>query len=176
MDDPKLTELHRVVGQHEKLVYEAVKTGMLSELPHEDQFLGRAMQEHMHFQHVHNALEFADLRDGAPYEIMVEGDPVSPLAHVVGHAAVKGQIEQVPLIRAAFEKMIATGCAAHHAEHVLMGMLMELVWKLGQPAAIGRGAEKAEALYLRNLKKLDRDSVYRKKLTRQFGPDHFAFE
>ena len=56
MDDPKLTELHRLVGQHEKCVYEAVKAGNLTELPHESQFSARAMQEHMHLKHVHNAL------------------------------------------------------------------------------------------------------------------------
>jgi hypothetical protein len=68
MDDPKFTELRRLVGQHEKTVYEAVKAGKVAELPHESQLYARAMQEHMHLKHVHNALEFADLREGAPYE------------------------------------------------------------------------------------------------------------
>jgi hypothetical protein len=34
----------------------------------EEQLLARAMQEHMHLKHIHNALEFADVREGAPYE------------------------------------------------------------------------------------------------------------
>jgi len=119
MDDPKLTELRRLVGQHEKLVYEAIKAGTVSELPHESQLYAQATQEHMHPKHVHNALEFADLREGAQYEITVGGETVNPLAHVAAHSAVKGQLEQDPLVRAAFEKMVATGTSAHHAEHVL---------------------------------------------------------
>lgn len=50
----------------------------------------------MHLNHVHNALEFADLREGAPYKVEFEGNVVSPLTHVAIHAAVKGQIEEVP--------------------------------------------------------------------------------
>jgi hypothetical protein len=129
MDDPKLTELRRLVGQHEKLVYEAVKAGKVSELPHESQLYAQAMQEHMHLKHVHNALEFADLREGAQYEITVGGETVNPLAHVAAHSAVKGQLEQDPLVRAAFEKMVATGTSAHHAEHVLGALLLETEWE-----------------------------------------------
>jgi hypothetical protein len=44
------------------------------------------MQEHMHLKHIHNALEFADLREGAPYEIEFEGNVVSPPAHVAVQA------------------------------------------------------------------------------------------
>jgi hypothetical protein len=32
MDDPELTELRRLVGQHQKLVYDAVKAGMVAGL------------------------------------------------------------------------------------------------------------------------------------------------
>ena len=63
MDDPKLTELRKLVGQHDKLVYEAVKSGRVAQLPHESQLIAQAIQEHMHLKHVHNALEFADLRE-----------------------------------------------------------------------------------------------------------------
>jgi hypothetical protein len=43
------------------------------------------------------------------------------------HAAVKGQIEQVPEVRTAFEKMVATGTPVHHAEHVLAALIGELM-------------------------------------------------
>ena len=83
------------------------------------------MQEHMHLKHVHNALEFADVREGERYEIEVEGQIVNPMAHVAVHATVKGQIKADPLVKAAFEKMVATGASPHHAEHVLCAMLMQ---------------------------------------------------
>jgi hypothetical protein len=51
MDDRELTELRKVVGLHEKLVYEAIKRGMVAELPHEGQFYARALQEHLHLKH-----------------------------------------------------------------------------------------------------------------------------
>ena len=121
MDDPIFTELRKLVGQREKIVYEAVKADTVAQLPPESQLFAKAMQEHIHLRHIHNALEFADLREGEPYEITVEGEPVNPLAHLTAHAAVKGQLEQDPLVRAAFEKMLATGTAAHHAEHVPLG-------------------------------------------------------
>ena len=41
MDDPKLTELRKLVGQHEKIVYEAVKADTVAELPHESQLYAR---------------------------------------------------------------------------------------------------------------------------------------
>lgn len=74
MDDSKLKELRNSVGQHEKLVYEAGKAGMVAELLHKHQFLARAVQGHLHLKHVHNALEFADLREGEPYEVTVDGN------------------------------------------------------------------------------------------------------
>ena len=108
MNDSKATELRRLTGRQSKLVYEAVKAGKVAELSPENQALARAMSEHMHLRHVHNALEFADLRQGERYEIEVEGKAVSPMAHVVMHSAVKGQVEADPRVRAAFEKLVAT--------------------------------------------------------------------
>jgi len=108
MDDPTFTELRKLVGQHEKIVYEAVKAGTVAQLPHESQLFAKAMQEHMHLKHIHNALEFADVREGVQYEITVGGQTVNPMAHVAAHAAVKGQIEQDPLVRAAFEKRLSS--------------------------------------------------------------------
>src|ERR1700686_2351074 len=132
MDDAKLTELRKMVSLHEKLVYDAVKAGTVGELPHESQLYAQAVQEHMQLKHAHNALEFADQREGAQYEITVDGEIVNPVAHITTHAAVNGQIEQDPLVRAAFEKMVATGTSAHHAEHVLGAMLLEAQWEGAQ--------------------------------------------
>ena len=98
MDD-ELAKLRELTGQLQKLTYEAVKAGTVAQLPEEEQLFARAMQEHMHLKHIHNALEFADLREGAPYEVEYEGKVVNPLAHVAVHAAVKGQIEKEPEVK-----------------------------------------------------------------------------
>jgi hypothetical protein len=37
MDDPIFTELRKLVGQHKKIVYEAVKADRVAQLPHESQ-------------------------------------------------------------------------------------------------------------------------------------------
>jgi hypothetical protein len=95
MDGPKPTELRRLVGQHDKLVYKAVKAGKVAELSHESQLLAQAIQEHMHLRHVHNALEFADLREGERYEITVGGDTVSPLAYVTTMPPSKGRSNRI---------------------------------------------------------------------------------
>src|SRR5580700_6456362 len=168
MDDPEFTELRRLVGQHEKLVFEAIKAGKVAELPHESQLYAQAVQEHMHLKHVHNALEFADLREGTPYEIMLGGEPVNPLAHVNAHAAVKGQLEQDTLVRAAFEKMVATGTSAHHAEHILGALFLETEWETARAVEAGKDIEKIQKSYNRKLQKLTQDSAFRKKLARQF--------
>jgi hypothetical protein len=176
MDDPKHTDLRRLVGRHAVLVYEAVKAGTVAQLPHESLLYAQAMQEHMHLKHVQNVLEFADLREGAEYEFTVGGETVNPLAHIAAHAAVKGQLEQDPLVRDAFEKMVAAGTSAHHAEHVLGAMLFEAEWEGAQAIEAGKGTEKAQTIYQRKLLELIQDSVFRKKLTRIFTADHSAFE
>jgi hypothetical protein len=176
MDDSKDTELRRLTGRHSKLVYEAVKAGKVAELSQENQALARAMSEHMHLKHVHNALEFADLREGEPYEIEVNGNVVSPVAHVTMHAAVKGQFAADPPVRAAFEKMVATGASVHHAEYVLAALFAQLYFDLTQEAAAGGDGEKARAAYYRKIKKITRDAVLRRKLVRQFPADHFGFD
>jgi hypothetical protein len=101
----QLAKLRKLTGQLQKLTYEAVKSGTMAELSEEEQLFARAMREHMHVKHIHNALEFADVREGV----------VSPLAYVAMHAAVKGQLEQLPEVRTAFEKMVATGTPAHQS-------------------------------------------------------------
>jgi hypothetical protein len=176
MDDPELTELRKLVCQHEKLVFEAIKAGTVADLPHESQLYAQAVQEHLHLKHVHNALEFADLREGAQYEITVGGETVNPSAHVAAHAAVKGQLEQDPLVRTAFDKMVATGTSAHHAEHVLGALLFETEWETARAFEAGKDTEKTQKNYIRKLQKLIQDPTFRKKLTRQFTAEHSAFE
>jgi Domain of unknown function (DUF1841) len=106
----------------------------------------------------------------------VGGEVVNPLAHVAVHAAVKGQLEQDPLVRAAFEKMVATGTSAHHAEHVLGVLLLETEWETARGVEAGKDPEKAQKICIGKLQKLVQDSVFRKKLTGQFRADHCAFE
>ena len=171
MDGDELAKLRKLMGQFQKLTYEAAKAGAVTDLSGEEQLFARAMQDHMHLKHVHNALEFADLREEAPYEIQFEGNLASPLAHVAVHAAVKGQIEQVPEVRKAFEQMVATGTPAHHAEHVLGALLSELMWETSRAS----GEEvpvKAKGHYDRSIQKLCGDSAFRKKMTKRFGRPH----
>jgi len=173
MDD-ELAKLRKLTGQLQKLTYDAVKNGTMAELPEEEQLFATAMQEHMHLKHIHNALEFADLREGDPYEVEFEGNVVSPLAHVAIHAAVKEQIEKLPEVRNAFETMVATGTPAHQAEHVLGGLLGELMWEITR--ASEKGVAKVKARYDRSIQKLSEDSSFRKKMTKRFGGSHAAFE
>jgi len=114
------------------------------------------------------------LREGAPYEVEFEGNVVNPLAHLVMHAAVNGQIEQVPEGKTAFEKMVATGTPAHHAEHGLAALVGELMWGLSR--ASKRGAAKAKERYDRSMQKLREDSTFREKMTKRFGASRAAFE
>lgn len=176
MDDSQFAELRRLVGQNQKVVYEAVKAGRVSQLAHENQLFAKAVQEHMHLKHVHNALEFADLREGESYEITVGGEPVNPLAHLTAHAAVKGQVEQDFLVRAAFDKMVSTGTSAHHAEHILGALLFETEWETARAVEAGKDIAKIQKIYIHRLQKLSRDSAFRKKLTQRFTADHSAFE
>jgi hypothetical protein len=176
MDDNILKELRELVGQHAKLVYDAIKTGTVGELPHESQLYAQAIQEHMHLKHIHNALEFADVREGEQYEITVKGQTVNPMAHIAAHSAVKEQVEQDSSIRAAFEKMVATGISAHHAEHVLGALFFEMQWERTRAIEIGKDAKKVQTSYNRKIQKLIQDSAFRKTLTRQFSEDHSVFE
>jgi len=176
MDDPQFTKLRRLVGQYEKVVYEAAKAGSVAQLSHESQLFAKAMQEHMHLKHVHNAQEFADLREGEPYEITVGGELVNPLAHLTAHAAVKGQVEEDPVAKAAFEKMVSTGISAHHAEHILGALLMEIEWETARAVEARKDIEKLQKMYIHKLQKLSRDSAFCKKLAKRFTADHSAFE
>jgi len=177
MHDSKFTGLRELVGRKNKILYEIVKAGRLADVPPEDQALGRAMSEHMHLRHVHNALEFADLRKGERYEIEVEGNAVSPMAHVVMHSAVKSQVEADPRVRAAFEKLVATGASPHQAEHVLAYLFAGLYFAMCcKPENTDADVEKARAAYYRKIKKITQHAAYSKKLARQFRDEHPGFE
>ncbi|HXJ96997.1 MAG TPA: DUF1841 family protein [Terriglobia bacterium] len=176
MPDSKFADLRQLLGQRNKVLYEAVKAGRTADLPSEDQAMARAISEHMHLRHVHNALEFADLREGESYEIEVEGNAVSPTAHLVMHSAVKGQVEADPLVRAAFEKLVASGSSAHQAEHVLAFLFAGLYFEMSKPENTDAEVEKARAAYYRKIKKITQDAAYRKKLARQFRDEHFGFD
>ncbi len=130
----------------------------------------------MHLTHVHNALEFADLREGAQYEITVAGEAVNPLAYVAAHAAFKGQLEQDPLVRAVFEKLVATGITTHNAEHVLGALLLETEWETARAVEAGKDPQAAQKRYIRRLENLIREIAYRKKVAGQFGAGHSGFE
>ncbi len=101
---------------------------------------------------------------------------MNPLAHVAAHASVKGQLEQDPLVSTAFDKMVATGTSAHHAEHVLGALLFETEWETARAFEAGKDTEKAQKNYIRKLQKLIQDPTFRRKLTRQFTAEHSAFE
>jgi len=176
MDDDLFKGLRELVGLHAKLVYDAIRAGTVGELPEESQHYAQAIREHMHLKHIHNALEFADVREGEQYEITVNGETVNPMAHIAAHSAVKEQIEQDPSIRAAFEKLVGTGISAHHAEHVLGALFFEMEWEKARAIETGKDLEKAQTTYNRKIQKLVQDSAFRKKLTRQFSDDHSVFE
>lgn len=175
MPDSKLTELRKLMGQRNKILYEAVKAGRAADLPPEDQAMARAVSEHMHLRHVHNALEFADLREGETYEIEVDGNAVSPIAHLVMHATVKSQVEADPQVRAAFEKLVATGSSAHQAEHILAFLFTGLYFEMTNPGNTDTEVENARVVYYRRIKRITLHAAYRKKLTRQFRDDHLGF-
>ena len=115
-------ELRELVAQYDALVYAAVKQGRVAELPREGQILAKVIQEHLGLPHVHNALEFADVRGGEPYEV----DGVSPMAPLRMHAAVEGMLDGGTAdVKAAYEKLLATGIERHHAVHILGAIFME---------------------------------------------------
>ena len=176
MHDSKFTELRRSVGHHNKILYEVIKAGGIANVPPEDQALALAMSEHMHLRHVHNALEFADVREGESYEIEVDGQAVSPMAHVVMHSTVKGQVGADPHVRAAFEKLVATGASPHKAEHVLAYLFAGLYFEMCKPGNTNAEVEKARAAYYRKINKITQDSAYRKKLARRFRDEHPGFD
>jgi hypothetical protein len=144
MDEETLKELGKLVGEKDHLIYQAVKAGGISRLSGESRSIAEAIQDHLHLSHVRNAFEFADVREGQPYEIQHEGTRVNPLAHVTLHAAVKESIKQHEWARWAFSKLLSEGVSKHHAEHILSMIFTESLWNVshgGDAVGFRRGAE-----------------------------------
>ena len=172
----KLERLRSLADTDDHAVYEAIKAGKVGELSHEGQLEAKAIEEHLNFPGVHNALEFGDLRDGQPFELEDAGQPVSPLAHIAAHAVILGMLETNSDARAAVESLKQERAVSeHHAIHVLSALVLgyQLI------AVHGRnGLEKDERDLLKGdfeyaLKRICRDPRYRYRLTRRFGPAHW---
>ena len=174
MDSPnefeeEQSDLRELVGQFDALVYAAVKQGRVAGLPHEGQILAKAIQDHLDLPHVHNALEFADVRGGEPYEV----DGVSPLAHLRMHAAVEGMLDGGNAeVNASYEKLLATGIQRHHAVHIIGAIFMEFYFDAAKEMERGAGSGKAERTFTRSLRKICTDSAYRRRMARRFGEGH----
>ena len=162
-------ELLDLIGQYDALVYAAVKQGRVAELPREGRILAKAIQEHLELPHVHNALEFADVRAGEPYEV----DGVSPMAHLKMHVAVEDMLDGGNAdAKAACEKMLATGIERHHAVHILGAIFMEYYFDAAQAIERGVPPDKAERKFTRSLRKLRTDSSFRKRTARRYSEQH----
>ena len=162
-------ELLELVGQYDALVYAAVKQGRVAELPREGQILAKVIQEHLGLPHVHNALEFADVRGGEPYEV----DGVSPIAHLRMHAVIEGMLDGGNAdVTAAYEKLLATGIGKHHAIHILGAVFMEFYFDASKEMERGAPSDKAERKFTRSLRKLCTDASFRRKMARRFGEGH----
>jgi hypothetical protein len=174
MDSPnqpedKQRELLELIGRYDALVYAAVKQGRVAELPREGQILAKVIQEHLGLPHVHNALEFADVRGGEPYEV----DGVSPVAHLKMHAAVEEMLDGGNAdAKAAHEKLLATGIERHHAVHILGAIFMEYYFEAAEAMQRGVPPDKAERKFTRSLRKLCTDSSFRRRMSRRFSEQH----
>lgn len=176
MERSELEQLRSLVGKYTHMVYEAVKAGKVSELSHDEQLQAKAIQEHLHLPGVHNALEFADVREGQPFEMEVRGQPLSPLAHIAQHAAVLSMLEGDNDAKAAFETLTKEeGASEHHAIHMLSGLSLGFLWVSchGQ-----HGLERDESDLLRGdlgyaLKRICRDPRYRRRLAQEFSASHW---
>ncbi len=165
----ELRELGELVGQYDALVYAAVKDGRVADLPREGQILAKVIQEHLGLPHVHNALEFADVRGGEPYEV----DGVSPMAHLQMHAAVESMLDGGNAdVRTAFEKLLVTGIGRHHAVHIVGAIFMEYYFDAAKGMQRGDPSDKAERKFTRSLRKICSDSSFRRKMARRFSEQH----
>lgn len=162
-------ELRKIVGQYDALVYAALKQGLVAELPREGQILAKVIQEHLGLPHVHNALEFADVRGGESYEV----DGVSPMAHLRMHAAVEAMLDGGNAdVKAACEKLLATGIERHHAVHIVGAIFLEFYLDAVKGVQRGASAEKVERKFRRSLRKICTDSSFRRKMARRFSEGH----
>ena len=167
--EEKLSKLRELVGQYDVLVYAAVKQGRVAELPREGQILAKVIQEHLGLPHVHNALEFADVRGGEPYEV----GGVSPMAHLRMHAAVEGMLDGGNAdVKAAFEKLLATGIERHHAVHIVGAIFVEFYFDAVKGIQQSAPSDKADRKFTRSLRKIHTDSSFRTKMARRFSEQH----
>ncbi len=168
-----LQELRKVMGEYDVAVYRAVKEGRVQDLSGEGQILAKVIQEHLGVPHFHNALEFADVREGEPY--LVNG--ASPLAHVATHAAVEAMVGGGNAdMKAAYEKLLSTGVNGHRAAHILGAIFLQCYLDAAKADERGEPPEKAWRKCQRTLRKLCTDSAVRRKWVRKFSEDHPLFE
>ena len=155
----KNQELRDLLGKYDSLVYAAVKEGHVAELPEEDQCFARAILDHLGLPHIHNALEFADLRDGEPYVV----DGVSPMAHLRMHTAVEemlsGGNEEV---NAAVDRLLSTGIGRHHAIHIVGAIFMQFYLDVSRELERGAQSDKPMRKFNRSVQRLRTDSSFRK--------------
>jgi hypothetical protein len=156
--------LRDLVDSYTHFVYEAVKAGKIGELTREGQLMAKAIQEHLDVPWIHNALEFADLREGQPFLIAGSDGPIDPFSHIYLHAAVLGMVEESCETREAFKALRTDGIAEHHAVHVLSGLVKEFL-------------EHQDELSESNLryaqKRICRDPNYRRQLAQAFPASHW---
>lgn len=171
--EESLQELRKVMGDYDVAVYRAVKERRVQELSREGQILAKVIQEHLGVPHFHNALEFADVREGEPY--IVNG--VSPLAHLATHAAVEAMVEGGNAeMKAAYEKLLSTGVNGHHAAHVLGAIFLQCYLDMAKADEHGEPSDNAWRKCQRTLRKICTDSAFRRKWVRRFSKDHPLFE
>jgi hypothetical protein len=169
-------QLRSLLDDLDHAVYEAVKAGKVSELPHEAQLQAKAIEEHLDLPGVHNALEFGDLREGQPFVMEVTGHHLSPLLHITVHETILNILEADSDARAAFERLTQEeSVSEHHAIHVLGGLFLGFYWV----AEHGRsGLERDDRDLYRGdfddaLKRICRDPRYTYKVIRKFPPSHW---
>jgi Domain of unknown function (DUF1841) len=121
------------------LAYECVREGSARDLPPEFRAMAKAIDDHLDVPQIHNALEFADVRDGADYMV----GEVNPLAHLAIHAAVEDMLSQDPGLKEALEKLILEGTSRHHGIHILSQGVGEYVLEV-MGAVEGANPEKAK--------------------------------
>jgi hypothetical protein len=166
MNEETEAALRRYVGERISEIYQSLQAGEIDELKGEDRAFAEAMQDHLDLPHVHNALEFAGDSEGVPYVVNVNGTEVSPVAHITMHSAVKQALASDPAARKAYDALrTVQGISAHHAEHVLIGLMFECVYEEKPPR------------YQAALKQIVSDDKTRKRLIEKYGPGHlFAAE
>ncbi|OYD14398.1 hypothetical protein CH333_02435 [candidate division WOR-3 bacterium JGI_Cruoil_03_44_89] len=102
-------------AQSRKIIHEIwVKLKKGEPLEGEYKTIGKALSEHKEY---HNVWEFADVIDGADYEI----DGTNPFLHIILHSTVKNQIasNNPKEVRETFQRLQSKGLSKHEAEHVI---------------------------------------------------------